>query len=462
MTLDLPARAAGHPAADVADRRRALMDAVDELIAAGITPAPAHAAESAVAPAEPASPLPEPAPQRRWDDSQSTVKVNTRKLDNLVDLVGELVIAQSILAEEPVIVRSADDRLNRQLAQIRRITSELQRHAMSMRMVPIRQTFQKMARLVHDLSLKSAKPIDLVLTGEDTELDRKVIEQITDPLMHMVRNTVDHGVEPADVRGAAGKPPHARLQLSAFHQAGFVVIEVADDGGGLNTAKILEKAIAQGLVAPDKPITPDEVNQFIFRPGFSTADEITEISGRGVGMDVVRRNVEALRGRIEIRTEPGHGTTFTLRLPLTLATIDGLLLAVGAERFVIPTFAVRESLRVSRAQVHTISGRASLVQVRERLIPVLHLGELFNIAGARPALTDGTVIVIEDGDRPAALVVDELIGKQDVVIKALGETFQAVRGIAGGAILGDGRIGLILDAGGLLSLLDKGAAQSVA
>ena len=462
MTLELPARAAGQPASDLLGRRRTLIDTVDALIAGGSAAPSVVSTEGAPAPVEPMPFDDTVVPQARWDDGQSTVKVNTHKLDSLVDLVGELVIEQSILAEDPAIVGSADDRLHRQLAHVKRITGDLQRQTMAMRMVPIRQTFQKMARLVRDLSKKSGKPIDLVLSGEDTELDRKVVEHITDPLMHMVRNTVDHGIEAADARAAAGKPALAELKLSAFHQAGTIVIEISDDGAGLNTEKILEKAVALGIVTDGETLAQVDIHHLIFRPGFSTAAKVTELSGRGVGMDVVRRNIEALRGHIDIRTVRGEGTTFALRLPLTLATVDGLLVGVGTERFVIPIFAVRESLRPAQQHVHTVHERASLIQVRERLIPVLHLGEVFGVAGARTALTESTVVVIEDNGRLMALVVDELLGKQEVVIKTLGETFLGVRGVAGGAILGDGRIGLILDAGGLLSLIEKSALQAVA
>jgi two-component system chemotaxis sensor kinase CheA len=466
MTQDLPARATGQPAANVADRRRDLMDAIDALIAGQSRPDLPGPAPAAIEPP--------PAPEvQRADDSapsspaaggegHSTVKVSTQKLDSLVDLVGELVIAQSILAEAPVVLRSADDRLNRQLAHLKRIASELQRHTMSMRMVPIRQTFQKMTRHVRDLSRKSGKPIDLVLTGEETELDRKVVEHITDPLMHMIRNTVDHGIEAPEGRAAAGKPATSRLRLSAFHQAGYIVIEIEDDGAGLHTEKILRKAIAMGLVSEGETLAPADIHQLIFRPGFSTKDEVTELSGRGVGMDVVRRNVEVLRGAIDVRTVAGQGATFTLRLPLTLATVDGLVLSVGAERFVIPTFAVRESLRPTVEQVHTVGGVPRLIQIRDRLIPILHLGETFGIADAWPSAADATVVVLEDGGRPLAVVVDALVGKQEVVIKGLGDMFRGVRGVAGGAILGDGRIGLILDAGGLMSLIDRNALGSAA
>jgi two-component system chemotaxis sensor kinase CheA len=471
MIQELPARVAGQPPADTAGRRETLIDAVEALIAAGcspnvpVNPPPMRAADAPAAGDDGFKQRYEDQPQaqrRRWDDTQSTIIVDTRKLDNLIDMVGELVIAQSILAEDPALSRSTDERLSRRLAQLKRITSDLQRNAMSMRMVPIRQTFQKMARLVRDLSRKSRKPIELLLQGEETELDRRVVEDINDPLMHMIRNSVDHGIEPHDRRAAAGKQAQAVLRLSAFHQAGNIVLEIADDGAGLNTDRILAKAIERKLVPEGVQMAPADIHQLIFQPGVSTAEQVTEISGRGVGMDVVRRNIEALRGQIEIHTTRGQGTTFSIRLPLTLAIVDGILLGVGAERFVMPTFAVRESLRPSANQIHTVQGRPLMVQVRERLIPILHLAELFNVPGSRCSMTDCTVVVIEDNGRPVALLVDELLGKQEVVIKSLGDTFQNVRGVAGGAILGDGRIGLILDASGLVALHGKSALRSAA
>ncbi len=515
MINELPARIAGQPATDCSGRRHGLMTAVTALIAGGNRPVVAEVvvelaeagADAATPPERSASapvltpaaalavvaalpvltpeeafaerrtdglapgrvpplavvPDPDPAKQtRRAEDTAITVKVDTRKLDNLIDMVGELVIAQSILAEDPALSRSTDERLGRRLAQLKRITSDLQRNAMAMRMVPIRQTFQKMARLVRDLSKRSGKQIELVLQGEDTELDRRVVEDINDPLMHMVRNSVDHGIEMAEARVKTGKSAQATLRLSAFHQAGNIVIEIADDGAGLNTDKIHAKAIERGLATDGVTLSASEIHQMIFQPGFSTADKITEISGRGVGMDVVRRNIEALRGQIEIQTARGQGTTFSIRLPLTLAIVDGIMLGVGVERFVVPTFAVRESLRPLASQVHTIHGRPCMVQVRERLIPTLNIGELFAVSGARPDITDCTVVVIEDAGRPVALVVDELLGKQEVVIKSLGDAFQGVRGVAGGAILGDGRIGLILDAGGLMGLMGKSTARQAA
>ena len=462
---ELPARAAGKPVTDTSARRRELMARVDELIA-GSTPPPTQKA-GFTSPPPPSS----SSPSSNGDnerakvgvrDEQSTVKVDTKKLDNLVDMVGELVIAQAILAADPAIASAADDRLSRRLAHVRRITSDLQRDTMAMRMVPIRQTFQKMSRLARDLARKFEKPCTMTLAGEDTELDRKVVEHLTDPLMHMVRNAIDHGIESPAARQAAGKRASAELKLRAFHRAGFIVVEIADDGAGLDTEKILAKGRAQGLVADGAELDPADIHQLIFQPGFSTAEQVTELSGRGVGMDVVRRNIEALRGRIDIQTELGKGTTFAIQLPLTLAIVDGILLGVGADRFVIPTFAVQESFRPLPQHVQTMQGQVCMVQVRDRLYPLLHLGEVFNISGARQRISEGTVVICHDSGRSVALAVDELLGKQEVVIKSLGEMFKNIRGIAGGAILGDGRIGLILDTGGLLSLVGKSTSQVAA
>jgi two-component system, chemotaxis family, sensor kinase CheA len=327
-------------------------------------------------------------------------------------------------------------------------------------MVPVRQTFQKMARLVRDLSKNSGKRIELVLAGEDTELDRKVVEDINDPLMHMVRNSVDHGIEPHDEREQRGKVATGRLSLSAFHQGANIVIAITDDGRGLDADRILAKAVSQGLVAPNANLPLSDVHQLIFKPGFSTAEKVTEISGRGVGMDVVRRNIEALRGRIEIQTEPGHGTTFSIKLPLTLAIVEGLLLRVGEQRFVMPTFSIRESLRPKPDRVHRVQGVPRMIQVRDTLLPLISLAQVFGIRDAIADPCEATVVVIEDDGKYVALLVDQLVGKQEVVVKSLGPAFQNVRGVAGGAILGDGRIGLILDAGGVINLRDRTTAHA--
>jgi two-component system, chemotaxis family, sensor kinase CheA len=447
MVRDIGARLKGQAPADLAPAAQALMEAVDRCIAGGSeTPVPAAPAAESKGDA----PIESLAMPKRGDDTAS-IKVDTRKLDSLVDAVGELIVVQSLIQEDPVLAARLDSRLAGNLAQLKRITADLQRNAMALRMVPIRQAFQKVSRIVRDLSRKADKPIELVLSGEDTELDRKVVEEIADPLMHMVRNSIDHGVESPDVRAACGKRPQARLALSAYHQGGHIVIEIADDGKGLDTEKIRTRAIERGLVAAGDPHSPEDVHRLIFAPGFSTADVVTEISGRGVGMDVVRRNIEALRGAVEIVSERGQGTTFRIRLPLTLAVLDGLIVGVGKERFVMPTTAVRESLRPQLSQVHNVQGEPRLVQVRDSLVPLVTLGEMFRLPHEKDPC-QATVVVIEDAGSRVGLVVDSLLGKQEVVIKSLGDTFESVRGVAGGAILGDGRIGLILDAQGIVAL----------
>ena len=459
LVVDLQHRLSDHPGTDVEPRRRALITTVDTLVTgASIVPVTSvdqtPATERTVATVV-VTPTPT---QGRWvdeDATQASVKVDTRKLDNLVDMVGELVIAQSILQENPVFV-NADERLTRSLAHLERIASDLQRNVMSMRMVPIRQTFQKMARLVRDLSKKSGKAVELVLSGEETELDRRVVEDINDPLMHMVRNSVDHGIEDASGRVAAGKRPEGRLALSAYHQGGSIVIAIEDDGGGLNTDRILAKAVSQGVIQAGATLTTAEIHHLIFQPGFSTAEKVTEISGRGVGMDVVRRNIEALRGRIEIQSTPGHGTSFLIKLPLTLAILDGLVLGVGSERFVMPTFSVRESLRPVPEQLHTVNGRPRMIDVREKLIPLVWLADVYGIQGRETDASQAMVVVLEDDGQQVGLVVDQLLGKQEVVIKSLGDAFGHINGVAGGAILGDGRVGLILDAHGIVSCAGDG------
>jgi two-component system chemotaxis sensor kinase CheA len=457
MIRDIGAQLKGQPATDLEPAAKALIDAVDQCISGegrrGERLAP-HLAEAEAREDSDAPRLAEALTANAGAKAglnTASIKVDTRKLDNLVDAVGELIIVESLIHQDPALATRLDSRLAGNLRELKRITADLQRSAMALRMVPIRQAFQKVSRIVRDLSRKADKSVELVLGGEDTELDRKVVEEITDPLMHMVRNSLDHGIESADVRAASGKRQQARLALSAYHQGGRIVIEIADDGRGLDTDKIKAKAIERGLIAPGATPSAEEINMMIFHAGFSTADRVTEISGRGVGMDVVRRNIEALRGSIEIATERGMGTTFQIKLPLTLAVLDGLIVGVGQERFVMPTSAVRESLRPLPAQVHKVQGEPRLVQVRDSLLPLVALGAMFRL----PHQTDpsqAAVIVIEDSGARVGLIVDTLIGKQEVVIKSLGDSFGAVRGVAGGAILGDGRIGLILDAHGIVAL----------
>jgi two-component system chemotaxis sensor kinase CheA len=340
-------------------------------------------------------------------------------------------------------------RLARNLSQLARITDDIQRTAMSMRMIPVGQLFQKTSRLVRDLSRKAGKQVELELAGEETELDRNIVEELADPLMHMVRNSVDHGIEKPVERVQAGKPPQARVLLKAGHQAGHIVIQISDDGRGLQREKILRKAREKKLIEGGAELTDSEIFALIFHPGFSTADKITDVSGRGVGMDVVRKQVQKLRGRIDVLSKSGEGTTFLLKLPLTLAIIDGLVVGVGDQRYIVPIFAVREMLQPSEQAISTIHGRQEVALVRGALLPVIRLHQRFHVQPRHQHPWESLLIVAESGTKLFCLMVDELIGKQEVVIKSLGEGMRNIAGVAGGAILGDGRVGLILDPEGL-------------
>jgi two-component system chemotaxis sensor kinase CheA len=373
------------------------------------------------------------------------VKLDTTKLDNLVDIVGELVIAQSMVVHNPDVQNIKSLQLIRCLRQLSRITTDLQRNAMSLRMVPMRAMFHKMRRLVRDLSVQQQKQVQLVLEGEETELDRNIVEKLSDPLVHMIRNAVDHGLErPAD-RVAAGKSDCGSIRLSASHQRGGIVIRIQDDGRGLDRERILATAVDRGLVKASANLTESEIFSLIFLPGFSTVEKITELSGRGVGMDVVRRNIESLRGKIEIRSLAGRGTTFSILLPLTLAIIEGLLVGVGNDRYIIPTLSVRESFKPQPGTVSAIREEGEVISVRGRQTPLLRLGRYLGTPSRAVNPEDGIIVVVESGDSARGLLVDELIGKQEVVIKSLGETFAKQNILAGGAVLGDGWVGLILD-----------------
>lgn len=378
-----------------------------------------------------------------------SVKVDTAKLDFLVDMAGEMVIAQSMVRHHPELAALRSPAVLHSLAQLARITGDLQKTAMSMRMVPVGGLFQKMSRLVRDLARKTGKQAEMEAIGGDTELDRNVVEELADPLMHMVRNAADHGLEPPEERRAAGKDPTGRIRLRASHQAGHIVIEIADDGRGLNREKILEKARRTGLLEDGSNLSDSEVFNFIFHPGFSTAAVVSDVSGRGVGMDVVKKQIQKLRGRVDIESEPGKGTSFFLRLPLTLAMIDGLVVGVGGERYVLPIFSVREMLRPSAEMVFTVEGRQEMALVRNSLLPVVRLSQRFGVEPRSELATESLLIVAEAAGKLFCLMVDELIGKQEVVIKSLGETLKDIPGVAGGAILGDGRVGLILDLEGI-------------
>jgi two-component system chemotaxis sensor kinase CheA len=411
-------------------------------------------------PAAPTAPAADSAPQPDHNSpaaaggpaTTGTVRVDTRKLDGLIDLVGELVVAQSLVVQSPEVRSLGNQHLDRCLGQLRSITSDLQRTAMALRMVPIGGVFRRMGRLVRDLSVELGKDIDLRMEGEETELDRSLVELLADPLVHMIRNSADHGIEPPSLRTAAGKPSTGTITLRAYHQGGFVVIRVEDDGRGLAADRILKKAIERELVQPGESPGRLEILDLIFAPGFSTAEQVTGLSGRGVGMDVVRRGIESIRGKIEVDSVEGRGTTFTLYVPLTLAIIEGLLVGVGDERYVIPTLSVRESFRPLPGAVFTVHGRGELVEVRGRLTPVLRLGRHLGTPTKTSDPTEGIVVVVESGQDVRCLLVDELLGKQEVVIKSLGDMFRSQPAFAGAAILGDGRVGLILDVNTLVKL----------
>lgn len=405
---------------------------------------------------EPAEcPLPETEVRRETElkvsGGDEKIKVSTTRLDNLVNMAGELVIAQLMVAEEAASGAISPYELNRKVSHQGKIIRELQELSMSMRMVQISGVFQKMTRLVRDVSRKAEKQINFVTEGEETELDRSIIDKIADPLIHMLRNSVDHGIELPQQRQAAGKDPVGRIELRAFHQAGNIVIEIEDDGKGLDRDRILQKAIGNGVIDAHQPLTDEQIYKLIFHAGLSTAETITSVSGRGVGMDVVKKNIEALRGRIDIASVPGKGTTFTIRLPLTLAMIDGQIVTVGDNRYIIPIHSIVGTLRPQRDQLSTIQDRLEIVLVRGELLPLIRLYKLFSVATATEDPTQSLLVIVEDDGRKCCLLVDDLLAQQRVVIKSLGAGMGRVDCVSGGAIMGDGRVSLILDIPSLIT-----------
>ena len=384
--------------------------------------------------------------------SDEKIKVSTLRLDNLINMTGELAIAQLMVTEEISKGKDADHELTRKVGYQSKIVRELQELSMSMRMVPVQGVFQKMARLVRDLSRKADKKINFSTVGEDTELDRNIVDKIADPLVHMVRNSADHGVESPEEREQAGKPAVGQIELRAFHQAGNIVIEIADDGRGLNKEKILQKALKQGIVEPNQEFTDEEVFKLIFNAGFSTAEKVTSISGRGVGMDVVRKNIEALRGKVDISSTLGKGTTFTIRMPLTLAIIDGQIVQVGSQRYIIPINSMVRSFRPTHQQISSILSQGEVALTQGKLVPVVRLHELFGVTKSAEDLTDSLLVTVEEEQHRCCLLVDDLLGQQQVVIKSLGEMMGSIKGVSGGAIMGDGRVSLILDIPGLIDM----------
>lgn len=389
-------------------------------------------------------------PQSRNSAENETVRVDRQRLDELINQIGELVIGASMVEQELLSV--AGGRGLESMSALGKIVRDLQEMSLGLRMVPIAATFQKMNRVIRDVAKKVGKQINFITEGDETELDKTVVDQISDPLVHMVRNSADHGIELPEDRLAAGKPAEGQVTLRAYQQGGNIYIELIDDGRGLDRKRILEKAIERGLVGSDANLSDAEICNLIFQPGFSTAKEVTDVSGRGVGMDVVRRNVEALQGSVSVKSVDGQGSTITVRLPLTLAILDGLLVRLSNEVFVIPLLSVIESICIRASDVKRIVGVGEVIMLRGEVVPLLRLHRLLNISESADVQEQGLLVIVEDQGRRMALKVDELLGQQQVVIKNLETNFRKVPGVAGATILGDGRVALILDVYGVSNL----------
>lgn len=383
---------------------------------------------------------------------EASVRVSTERLDRLVDMVGELVIAHAMVAEDKIIVQPEHHELLKKVVHSSKIVRELQDISMSMRMIPLKSTFQNMVRLVRDVSHKLGKKVTLVTAGEDTEIDRNMADAIKDPLVHMVRNAVDHGIEMPDVRRNLGKNEVGIVKLSAYHSAGSVIVEINDDGKGIDRDAILEKAIEKKIISDGSSLSDKEIFNLIFEPGFSTATDITDVSGRGVGMDVVKKNIEAICGTAEIHSEKGKGSVFQMKLPLTLAIIDGMVARVGSEIYVIPTSSIVTSLRPESKNISKVMNKGEMLSIHGDLIPLFSVASLFDVERDSDITEESLVVIIENEENSVGLIIDELVGRQQVVVKTLGESVQNITGISGGAIMPNGRVGLILDVGGMIKL----------
>ncbi|SEP72560.1 two-component system, chemotaxis family, sensor kinase CheA [Ectothiorhodospira magna] len=418
-------------------------------------PASEQAPSSGAAPpvnVPPAGGGPRQPPPRRPPAGDTSIRVSVEKVDQLINLVGELVITHAMMAEsismlDPVTHQS----IFNGLSNLERNSRDLQQAVMSIRMMPISFVFNRFPRVVRDTASALSKKVNLKLMGEDTELDKGLIERLADPLNHLVRNSIDHGIESPAQRQAAGKPEAGQIVLRASHQGGNIVVEVSDDGAGLNREKLLAKAMEKGVPLPENPSNKD-VWHLIFAPGFSTADTVTDISGRGVGMDVVRRNIEEMNGRVEIDSELGQGTRIVIRLPLTLAILDGMSVRMHDEIFILPLTAIRESVRPRREQVKTVSGKGRVFQVGEEYLPLVELRRIFSQDAAHLPVEDGIVVIVDTGEGRAALLVDELMAQHQVVIKSLETNYRKVDGVSGATIMGDGRVALILDVDELMKI----------
>jgi len=415
-----------------------------------------------------------PAVKPKKATESASIRVGIDKVDEIINLVGELVITQSMLdqvgedleANAEAVSANVDSgsqktnadillRLSKGLAQLERNTRELQDGVMRIRMLPISFVFSRMPRLVHDLSSKLNKKIELLVSGEETELDKTVMENIGDPLVHLVRNALDHGIETPDIRLAAGKPEVGTLSLNAYHQGGNVIIEIKDDGAGINKAKVRTKAIEKGVISETDYLTDDEINHLIFAPGFSTAEVVSDVSGRGVGMDVVKTSINKLGGRVVVESEEGKGSVFTIRLPLTLAILDGQLVTVGSESYVIPLIAIIESLQIDRAQINAVAGKAEVYKLRDEYIPIIRARAVFGLEDKKTDLHESLMVIVEVDGAPVGIIVDDLQGQQQVVIKSLETNYRKVETMSGATILGDGTVALIWDVNGMVNVHKK-------
>ena len=436
--------------------------------------APAPAAAPAVAAPAPVAAAPAPAPVAAVPAAAPAKEVNTtvaavgdsgsirvsvEKIDELMNTVGELVITQAMLSQLGTAMEGPNaEKLRAGLAQLERNTRELQESVMRVRMLPISFVFSRFPRMVRDIAQRLGKQIDLKLTGEQTELDKTVLEKIGDPLVHLVRNSIDHGIEMPEARLAAGKSAAGTVHLDACHRGGNIAVEVSDDGGGLDKDRILAKAKQRGLVGPNDQLTEEQIHDLIFLPGFSTAEKTTDLSGRGVGMDVVRRNVKELGGKIELKSERGKGSRFIITLPLTLAIVDGQSVAVGNETYIIPLISIVESMRLKETSISRLSGRNEVFSFRGDYLPIIRLHELFGVEPRTRSLHEGLVVIAEGDGRRIGLFVDDLLGQQQVVIKSLETNYGRVEGVSGATILGDGSVALILDVPGLIQAASMRAA----
>lgn len=414
-------------------------------VAEPVAPPPATVVKKAPTEAEAAKNAPK---------ASSSIRVDTDKIDTLINMVGEVVITQSMLGLiGENFTMDKVGQLKRGLAQLERHTRDLQQSVMNIRMLPISFVFSRFPRLVHDISTKLNKKITLKLVGENTEVDKAVVELINDPLVHLIRNSLDHGIEMPAERIAAGKPETGTIELKAYHRGGHIVIEIIDDGRGMDKSKLLAKAIEKGLVEESAIMTDKQILELIFMPGFSTAEQLSDISGRGVGMDVVRRNIQSLGGNIDIISELGKGSTIAIHLPLTLAILDGQSVAVGDETYIVPLVSIIESINITEKMLNKVAGKGETFKLRNEYLPIIRMREIFNVkSGAATKPNEGVIVVVEGQGALCGFLVDELLGQQQVVIKSLEANYRRVEGVSGATILGDGSVALILDVPGLVRL----------